>query len=55
MTLPGHHATDTDCDNCGASIDISHWYPIETVVREDGVELHRFCTRACRDDWTDGP
>jgi hypothetical protein len=53
MTLPRHHADDTDCDNCGGRIDTRDWYPIETVVDDDAVDLYRFCDVSCREDWTD--
>jgi hypothetical protein len=53
MTLPRHHAIETHCTHCGDRIDISQWYPIETVVDGGDVRLHRFCTRDCRNDWTE--
>ena len=47
-------AQETTCEQCGATVDTSDWYPVTNERGEDGsVELYDFCSRECRDAWLD--
>lgn len=39
------------CTHCGETFDTSDWYPTATKEDADGLEIHSFCSAACRNAW----
>ena len=43
------------CSYCGDDVPGEEWHPVTTVRDDDGdVEIHTFCSEACRAAWEDG-
>ena len=46
-------SSTTVCEHCGADIDTTDWYPVETEAAGDGtLRFHSFCSERCRSAWT---
>lgn len=40
------------CTNCGASVDVHDWHPLDARVDETGdTTLYTFCSRQCLRRW----
>lgn len=44
---------DMRCDNCDDALDLSTWTPTTVEDGDENVEIYRFCSEECREQWKD--